>query len=137
MFQYKVIHRILPRNSLLHKMKKVASAFCSFCHSECQTMWHLFILCTQAISFWNRFQEWYTISSNTKLLLSKLEVMFGIFRCHTYCLALSHLIILVKYFLYVNAFNTVQYHFDDFGQVGVILPARDFSLGPARSKIIF
>ena len=83
MFQYKIIHRILPTNSLLRKMKKVASPSCPFCPSECQTLWHLFINCMHASSFWNRFQEWYSISSNTKLLLSELEVMFGIIRCHT------------------------------------------------------
>ena len=114
MFQYKIIHRILPTNSLLHKMKKVASTSCPFCPSECQTLWHLFISCMHASSFWNRFQEWYSISSNTKLLLSELEVMFGIIRCHTYCLALNHFIILGKYFLYVNALNTITYQFDDF-----------------------
>ena len=85
-----------------------------FCPSECQTLWYLFINCTHASSFWNRFQEWYSICSNTKLLLSELEVMFGIIRCHTYCLALNHLIILGKYFLYVNAINTIMYQFDDF-----------------------
>ena len=114
MFQYKIIHRILPTNSLLHKMKKVASPSCPFCPSECQTLWHLFINCMHASSFWNRFQEWYSISSNTKLLLSELEVMFGIIRCHSYCLVLNHLIILGKYFLYVNALNTITYQFDDF-----------------------
>ena len=106
MVQYKIIHQILPTNSLLHKMKKVASPFCPFCPSECQTLWHLFINCTHANTFWNGFQEWYSICSNTKLLLSELEVMFGIIRCQTYCLALNHLIILGKYVLYVNALNT-------------------------------
>ena len=114
MFQYKIIHRILPTNSLLHKMKKVASPSCPFCPSEHQTLWHLFINCKQASSFWNRFQEWYSTSSNMKLLLSELEIMFGIIRCHTYCLALNHLIILGKYFLYVNALNTINCRFDDF-----------------------
>ena len=115
MFQYKnIIHRILPTNSLLHKIKKNTSPSCPFCPSECQNLWHLFINCMHASSFWNRFQEWYSISSNTKLLLSELEVMFGIIRCHTYCLALNHLIILGKYFLYVNALNTITYQFDDF-----------------------
>ena len=99
----------IPTNSLLHRMKKVASPSCPFCPSECQTLWHLFINCMHASSFWNRFQEWYSISSNTKLLLSELEVMFGIIRCHTYCLALNHLIILGKYLLYVNALNAITY----------------------------
>ena len=116
----KIIHWILPTNSLLHKMKKVASPFCPFVTkgtggpSECRTLWHLFINCMHASSFWNRFQEWYSISSNTKLLLSELEVMFGIIRCHTYCLFLNHLIILGKYLLYVNVLNTITYRFDDF-----------------------
>ena len=114
MFQYKIIHRILPTNSLLHKVKKVASPSCPFCPSECQTLWHLFINCMHASCFWNKFQEWYSISSNKKLLLSELEVMFRIIRCHTYCLALNHLIVLGKYFLYVNALNTTTYQFDDF-----------------------
>ena len=93
-------------------MKKVASPSCPFCPSECQTLWHLFINCTHAISFWNSFQEWYSICSNTKLLLSELEVMFGIICCRFYCLSLNHLIILGKYFLYVNAINITT--FNDF-----------------------
>ena len=40
--------------------------------------------------------------------------MFGIIRCRTYCLALNHLIILGKYFLYVYALNTITSRFDDF-----------------------
>ena len=40
--------------------------------------------------------------------------MFGIIRCHAYCLFLNHLIILGKYFLYVNVLNTITYRFDDF-----------------------
>ena len=65
-------------------------------------------------AFWNRFQEWRSIFSNTKVLLSELEVMFRIIRYQTYCLALNHLIILGKYFFYVNALNTLIYKFYDF-----------------------
>ena len=49
--------------------------------------------------------------------MSELEIMFGIIRCHNYCLALNHLIILGKYFLYVNALNTIKYNFDDFASL--------------------
>jgi len=38
LFQYKIIHQILPTNSLLHKMKKVATPACPFCPFECQTL---------------------------------------------------------------------------------------------------
>ena len=114
MFQYKIIYQILPKNSLLHKMKKNASPSCLFSPSKCQTLWHLLINCMHTSSFWNRFQEWYSISSNTKLLLPELEVMFRIICCHTYCLALNLFMILGKYFLYVNTLNTIMYQFDDF-----------------------
>ena len=40
--------------------------------------------------------------------------MLGIIRCHTYSLALNHLIILGKYFLSVNALNTIKYKSDEF-----------------------
>ena len=114
MFQYKIIYQILPTNSLLHKMKKIASPSCLFSPSKCQTLLHLLINCMHTSSFWNRFQEWYSISSNTKLLLPELEVMFRIICCHTYCLALNLFMILGKYFLYVNTLNTIMYQFDDF-----------------------
>lgn len=41
------------------------------------------------------FQEWYSIAGNTKLPLSELQVtcMFRIVHCHTYCLALDHLLL--------------------------------------------
>ena len=51
MFQNKIIHQILPTNSLLHKMKKVASPSCPICPSERQTLWHLFIKRMHASSF--------------------------------------------------------------------------------------
>jgi len=34
MFQYKITHNILATNSILYKMKKVASPSCPFCPSE-------------------------------------------------------------------------------------------------------
>ena len=114
MFNTKSCTEFYQRIACYTKMKKVASPSCPFCPSECQTLWHLFINCMHANSFWNRFQEWYSISSNTKLLLSELEVMFGIIRCRTCCLVLNHLIILGKYFLYVKVLNTITYQFDDF-----------------------
>ena len=95
-------------------MKKVASPSCPFCPSDSQTILHLFISCTQASSFWNKFQNWYLIVSNANLLLSELDVLFGITRPSKNFLALNHLIMLGKYFLYVNALNNIKHDFNDF-----------------------
>ena len=112
MFQYKIIHRILPTNSLLHKMKKVDSSTCPFCPSELHTIWHLFIECTQAKSFWVDFQDWYNVHTRKSVHLLNLDVLYGILDSPCKCLALNHLIILGEYFLYVNTGlkNKVQFN---------------------------
>ena len=94
-------------------MKKVTSPYCPFCPADSQTLWNLFADCSQANSFWLEFQAWYSNYSSAKIVLSKLDIMFGSLQSAS-CLALNHLIILGKYFLYVNALNNCRYHFSDF-----------------------
>ena len=70
--------------------------------------------CPQASSFWNKFQSWYSTVSKASLLLSEPEVLFGITRPCAHRLTLNHLIILGKYFLYINALNNIRFVFSDF-----------------------
>ena len=52
---------------------------------------------------------------NSKLLLSIKEIMFGfINNSSKFCLALNHLVIIGKYFLYVKALNGKFYIFNEF-----------------------
>ena len=94
-------------------MNKVASPSCPFCPSDSQNIRQLFISCLQASSFWCKFQSWYSTISNASLLLSKPEVLFGITRPCTHRLTFNHLIILGKYFLYINALNNTVFVFSD------------------------
>ena len=76
------------------------------------TIAHLFTECTQAISFWKEFLDWASRVVNSRISLSKNEIMFGIIhQDSTFCLALNHLVIIGKYFLYVNALNSKDYVF--------------------------
>ena len=95
-------------------MNKVASSSCPFCPSDSQNICHLFISCPQASSFWYKFQSWYSTASNASLLLSETEVLFGITRSCTHRLSLNQLIMLGKYFLYINALNNTVFVFSDF-----------------------
>ena len=113
-FQHKIIHNILATNSILYKMNKVASPACPFCPSDMQNIRNLFIRCLQACVFWDKFQSWYSTISNASLLLSEPEVLFGITRPCTHRLTLNHLIMLGKYFLYINALNNTTFVFSDF-----------------------
>jgi len=52
---------------------------------------------------------------NSKLSLSIKEIMFGIINNDSkFCLALNHLVIIGKYFLYVKALNGKCYIFNEF-----------------------
>ena len=104
MFQYKIIHNILCTKSLLFKMKKEDSPRFPFCPAD-HTIIHLFTECAQATLFWKEFLDWAShMTVNSKLSLSIKEIMFGIINNDSkFCLALNHLVIIGKYFLYVKA----------------------------------
>ena len=115
MFQYKIIHHILFTNSLLYKLKKVSSTHCPFCPAIHQTVTHLFVECVQASIFWSEFQNWILQLCNLQLVLSPQDVIYGIIRQLSLpFLALNHLIILGKYFLYVNELNNEKSSLIDF-----------------------
>ena len=114
MFQYKIIHNILCTKSLLFKMKKEDSPRCPFCPVD-HTIVHLFTECAQATLFWKEFLDWASRMVNSKLSLSIKEIMFGIINNDSkFCLALNHLVIIGKYFLYVKALNGKFYIFNEF-----------------------
>ncbi len=52
--------------------------------------------------------------SKANLLLSELDVLFGITRSCTHRLAPNHLILLGKYFLYVKVLNNIKLVFNGF-----------------------
>ena len=111
MFQYKIIHNILCTKSLLFKMKKEDSQRYPFCRAD-HTIIQLFTECAQATLFWKEFLDWAPRMVNSKLSLSIKEIMFGIINNDSkFCLALNHLVIIGKYFLYVKALNGKFYIF--------------------------
>ena len=111
-FQHKVIHNILATNSILYKMKKVASPSCPFCPSDSQNIRHLFISCPQASSFWDKFQSWYSTVSNASNFSLSHEYFLN-YSVRTMHLTLDHLIMLGKYYLYMNVLNNTIFVFCD------------------------
>ena len=80
--------------------------------------------CTQSVKRWmmvwsagqkGQFLDWASRMVNSKLSLSIKEIMFGIINNDSkFCLALNHLVIIGKYFLYVKALNGKFYIFNEF-----------------------
>ena len=104
MFQYKTIHHILYTKSLLFKMRKEDLHAAPFaCPAIDHTIAHLFTECMQATLFWKEFLDWASCMVNSRISLSKNEIVFGIInQDSTFCLAVNHLVIIGKYFLYVR-----------------------------------
>ena len=46
-FQYRIIHRILGANSLLHKINQKPNDKCSVCLEEVETIEHIFLSCNK------------------------------------------------------------------------------------------
>lgn len=54
-FQFKILHRIIPTNSLLYKIKIKDTQLCTFCHVDEETIEHLFYDCPVTNQFWLSF----------------------------------------------------------------------------------
>ena len=76
-FQYKIIHNILPHGALLHKMKIVNSPLCIHCDSI-ETLSHMLVNCIVIQNFWFEVLSWWKNNSGENLLFDDLSVMYGI-----------------------------------------------------------
>ena len=56
-FQYRLLHRILPTNFYLTKIKITQHPNCSFCHNHHRNLIHLFWDCEKVAAFWENVTE--------------------------------------------------------------------------------
>ena len=75
-FQYKIIHNILPHGVLLHKMKIVNSPLCIHC-DLLETLFHMLVNCIVIQKFWFEVISWWKNHSGECLLIDDLSVMYG------------------------------------------------------------
>ena len=75
-FQYKIIHNILPHRVLLHRMKIVNSPLCIHCDSL-ETLSHMLVNCIVIQNFWFDVISWWKIHSGECLLFDDLSIMYG------------------------------------------------------------
>ena len=79
MFQYKIIHNILPTQISLYRDGFSDSDVCPLCHHEQQTLSHLLITCIKTASFWQTFQVWWYGKTDENLLLNQGKILYGFF----------------------------------------------------------
>ena len=56
-FQYRLLHRVLPTNLFLTKIKIKQDPNCSFCHNYHENLIHLFWDCEIVSAFWENVTE--------------------------------------------------------------------------------
>ena len=65
-FQFKIIHNILPHRVLLYKMKTSDSDLCLYCGSQ-ETLQHLLVSCPLLRTFWSDVLTWWNSSSTCNI----------------------------------------------------------------------
>ena len=75
-FQYRIIHNILPHGALLHKMKIVNSPLCIHCDSL-ETLSHMLVNCIVIQKFWVQVISWRKNHSGECLQIDDFSVMYG------------------------------------------------------------
>lgn len=111
-FQLKILHRILPTNYLLTKMKIKDSELCTFCQQETESLTHLFWNCRLTQSFWNEFRAFMNLK-NVNMIHNwqDKDIIFG---SDNYDLVLNQLILRAKYFIYQKKLDENIPIFDSF-----------------------
>ena len=75
--QFQILHRYLPTNYLLYKMKKVSSIRCSFCELHVENIPHLFYHCLNVRRIWNMICDVLESIVDYRIILRCQDVIFG------------------------------------------------------------
>ncbi|RUA07249.1 MAG: hypothetical protein DSY43_00300 [Gammaproteobacteria bacterium] len=134
MFQYKIIHNILPLKSYLFKVGLSKDDTCPFCDCERHTTSHFFVDCEIAKVFWNQFRTWWTkISAKSEFTATPASILYGLTSDIKNNLLLNHLILIAKQYMY-NAFvkEQLRYTFQSF--LNFATQKYDFEIKIASAK---
>ena len=75
-FQYKIVHHILPTNVTLFRDKIAQHDKCHLCDQK-QTMNHLFVSCPDVQIFWQSFSRWWNVQNDDFIVLNDETIIYG------------------------------------------------------------
>lgn len=100
-FQYRVIHRTIPCNRLLHNIRIKQEDACSFCDPPISdTLQHFLFSCPKSADFWKSLCRWLATQANFHISLTEEEFMFGVPRALPQARSINFLTILTKHFIF-------------------------------------
>ena len=102
-FQFKILHRFLPTQSLLLKMQKIDSPLCLYCNSSEGNLEHEMFDCLVIKNFWYEVMEAWNNLRNHSIVLDLRIVTLGYF-CNSDSkyehIALNYLLLLGKLYVF-------------------------------------
>lgn len=99
-FHYKILHKILPCGSFLHRVRIKDSNWCRFC-DETDSITHYLFTCARVRPFWLRLCGWFRQEVDLYLdHLTAKEFIFGLARCTHLRDAINDILLSVKFFIF-------------------------------------
>ena len=103
MFQYKVIHNVLPTRVTLYRDGLSENPICNLCNVEQQTLHHLLMNCTLTADFWTLFQDWWHQKTNETITLSTTHVLYGWHDRTKHWQVLNYCLLIAKYCIFCTS----------------------------------
>ena len=114
MFQYKIIHNILPTRCSLFRAKLSASETCQLCQALPQTLPHMLFQCTVMNTFWHAFQNWWFEKTQQFFDLNECNVIYGWQNNLQTKDTLNYVSLVAKYFIFCLIQDNASVNFDSF-----------------------
>ena len=114
MFQYKIIHNILPTKVSLFRAKVCDDDICPLCLADRHSLDHMFLRCQLTLSFWDLFQTWWTSKTKANTTLTDSMILYGIFDNREHLYSLNYSLLLAKYSIYSSCLQEKKLYFDSF-----------------------
>ena len=112
-FQFKIVHHILPTNATLFRDKIIQQDNCHLC-DQTQTLKHLFVSCPNVQAFWETFCNWWNVKNDDFITLNEQSIMYGLTNNLKEHLGLNLCLIIAKYYIYSASREKEPYYFEAF-----------------------
>ena len=114
MFQFKVIHNILPTKVSLCRAKVCESDACPQCSADRHTLDHMLLHCPSTKRFWNCFQNWWNTKTKLSIKLSDSMILYGVFCNVKHLYSLNYALLIAKFTIYNSCLHERKLCFDSF-----------------------
>jgi len=115
MFQYKIIHNILPTKVSLFKAKICDDDICPQCLPDRHSLDHMFLRCQLTLSFWDLFKTWWTSKTKAEnVTLTESMILYGIFDNREHLYSLNYSLLMAKYSIYSSCLQEKKLCLDSF-----------------------